>query len=179
MHMMFAMKAKGQWNDARGTNLLDGAAHFYDTYETADGKYVSIGALEPEFYRRLVQLTGVDAKEFSTHLDSKHWPALRDKLTAVMKQKTREEWCAIMEGTDVCFAPVLSMSEAPQHPHNQARGSFVDVGGVTQAAPAPRFSRTRPNVPQSASPAGRDTPAVLRAVGYSESQIQSCANAAH
>jgi alpha-methylacyl-CoA racemase len=173
MHMMYALKAQGQWNDARGANLLDGAAHFYDTYETADGKYVSIGALEPEFYRLLVQLTGVDAKEFSTHLDPKHWPALRDKLAAVIKQKTREEWCAVMEGTDVCFAPVLSMSEAPQHPHNQARGSFVDVAGVTQAAPAPRFSRTHPHVPKGASPAGSDTPAVLRSVGYSESQIQS------
>jgi len=173
MHMMYAMKAKGQWDDARGTNLLDGAAHFYDTYETADGKYISIGALEPEFYRLLVELTGVDVKEFSTHLDPKHWPALRDKLAAVIKQKTREEWREIMEGTDACFAPVLSMGEAPQHPHNQARGSFIDVAGVTQAAPAPRFSRSKPQVPKSASPAGSDAPAVLRSVGYTESQIQS------
>jgi alpha-methylacyl-CoA racemase len=173
MHMMYAMKAKGQWDDARGTNLLDGAAHFYDTYETADGKYISIGALEPEFYRLLVQLTGVDAKEFSTHMDPKHWPALRHKLTAVIKQKTREEWRAIMEGTDACFAPVLSMSEAPQHPHNQARGSFIDVAGVTQPAPAPRFSRTQPPVPKGAALAGSDTAAVLRSIGYSESQTQA------
>jgi alpha-methylacyl-CoA racemase len=173
MHMMYAMMAQGQWIDARGTNLLDGAAHFYDTYETADGKYISIGALEPEFYRLLVQLTEVDAKEFSTHMDRAHWPALRAKLAAVIKQKTREQWCAIMEGTDVCFAPVLSMSEAPHHPHNQARGTFIEVAGVQQPAPAPRFSRTSPPVPKAASPVGSDTEAVLRSAGFSESQIQS------
>jgi alpha-methylacyl-CoA racemase len=173
MHMMYAMLAQGQWGDARGTNLLDGAAHFYDTYETADGKYVSIGALEPEFYRLLVQLTEVDAKEFSTHMDREHWPVLRAKLAAVIKQKTREQWCAIMEGTDACFAPVLSMSEAPHHPHNRARGTFIEVGGVQQPAPAPRFSRTNPQVPQGASPAGSDTCAVLRSAGFGEAQIQS------
>jgi alpha-methylacyl-CoA racemase len=173
MHMMYAMQAQGQWDDVRGTNLLDGAAHFYDTYETLDGKYISIGALEPEFYRLLVQLTGVDATEFSTHMDRKHWPALRVKLAAVIKQKTRAEWSVIMEGTDVCFAPVLSMSEAPQHPHNQARGTFVDVAGVKQPAPAPRFSRSIPPLPKGASPAGSDTHAVLRSAGYSESQLQS------
>ncbi len=173
MHMMYAMKAQGQWDDVRGANLLDGAAHFYDTYETLDGKYISIGALEPEFYRLLVQLTGVDAKEFSTHMERKHWPALRRQLAAVIKQKTREAWRAIMEGTDACFAPVLSMSEAPQHPHNQARGTFIDVAGVSQPAPAPRFSRTSPQVPKRASPAGSDTQAVLRSAGFSDSQIQS------
>ncbi|MDP9010074.1 MAG: CoA transferase [Pseudomonadota bacterium] len=173
MHMMYAMRAQGQWMDARGTNLLDGAAHFYDTYETADGKYISIGALEPEFYRLLVQLTEVDADAFSTHMDRTHWPALRDKLAAVIKLKTREQWCAIMEGTDACVAPVLSMSEAPHHPHNQARGAFIDIAGVTQPAPAPRFSRTPPSLPKGASAAGSDTRTVLRSAGFSESQIQT------
>ena len=168
-----APQARGQWDDVRGSNLLDGAAHFYDTYETLDGKYISVGALEPEFYRQLVQLTGVDAAEFSTHTDRRHWPALREKLAAIIRQKTRDAWCAIMEGTDACFAPVLSMSEAPQHPHNQARGTFVDVAGVQQPAPAPRFSRSSPPVPKEASPVGSDTQAVLRSAGYSESQIQS------
>jgi alpha-methylacyl-CoA racemase len=106
-------------------------------------------------------------------MDRKHWPALRDKLAAMIKQKTRAEWCAIMEGTDACFAPVLSMTEAPQHPHNQSRGTFIEVAGVNQPAPAPRFGRTSLQVPTSASPAGSDTPAVLRTIGYSESQIQS------
>ena len=173
MHMMHAMKAQGQWTDARGSNLLDGAAHFYDTYETADGKYISVGALEPEFYRQLVKLTAVDAQEFSTHLDSAHWPALRERLAAVIKQKTREEWCTIMEGTDACVAPVLSMSEAPLHPHNRARGTFIDVAGISQPAPVPRFSRTQPEIPAAPSAAGSDTRTVLRAAGFSESQIQS------
>jgi alpha-methylacyl-CoA racemase len=172
MHMMYALRAQGQWTDERGTNLLDGAAHFYDTYETADGKYISIGALEAEFYRLLVELTGVDAKEFASHMDPEHWPGLREKLATVIRQKTREQWCAIMEGTDVCFAPVLSMSEASHHPHNRARGSFIDVAGVTQPAPTPRFSRTSPIAPTPASPAGSDTAAVLRAAGYTESQIE-------
>jgi alpha-methylacyl-CoA racemase len=173
MHMMYAMKAQGQWEDARGANLLDGAAHFYDTYETLDGKYISIGALEPEFYRLMVQLTGVDAAEFSTHTDRKHWPALRRKLAAKIKQKTRDEWCAVMEGTDACFAPVLSMSEAPQHPHNRARGSFVDVAGVEQPAPVPRFSRSTLLLPKDPTPEGSDTEAVLRSAGYGEAQIQT------
>jgi alpha-methylacyl-CoA racemase len=173
MHMMYAMKAQGQWSDSRGTNLLDGGAHFYDTYETADGKYVSIGALEPEFYRLLVTMTGVDAQEFSTHMKPQHWPALREKLAAVIKQKTREEWGELMEGTDACFAPVLSMAEAPQHPHNRERGSFIEVAGVSQPAPTPRFNRTTPQAPRAPTPAGSDTDAVLRAAGYSESQIHS------
>jgi alpha-methylacyl-CoA racemase len=172
MHMMYAMKAQGHWEDTRGANLLDGAAHFYDTYETQDGKYISIGALEPEFYRLLVERTGVDAKAFATHMDRQHWPALRQKLAAVIKQKTRGEWCAILEGTDACVAPVLSMEEAPQHPHNRARGSFVEVAGVVQPAPAPRFSRSNPPAPRAASPAGGDTLFVLRAAGYDESQLQ-------
>ena len=173
MHMMHAMSAQGQWTDARGSNLLDGAAHFYDTYETADGKYISIGALEPEFYRLLVQLTGVDAEEFSAPTDRAQWPVLRDKLAAVIKQKTRDAWCTVLGGTDACVAPVLSMSEAPHHPHNQARGTFIEVAGVSQAAPVPRFSRSCPSVPQAPSPAGSDTRDVLRSAGFSESQIQS------
>ena len=173
MHMMHAMSAQGQWSDARGSNLLDGAAHFYDTYETADGKYISIGALEPQFYRLLVQLTGVDAEEFSNATDRAKWPALRDKLAAVIKQKTRDAWCTVLGGTDACVAPVLSMSEAPHHPHNQARGTFIEVAGVSQAAPVPRFSRSCPSVPQAPAPAGSDTRDVLRSAGFSESQIQS------
>jgi alpha-methylacyl-CoA racemase len=173
MHMMYALKAQGLWQDARGVNMLDGAAHFYDTYETADGKYISVGSLEPEFYRLLVQLTGVNAAEFSSHAEPEHWPVLRQKLAAVIKQKTREQWCAVMEGTDVCFAPVLSMEEAPKHAHNQARGSFIEVAGVSQAAPAPRFSRSSPSTPKSATASGSDTEAVMRSAGYEEWQIRA------
>jgi alpha-methylacyl-CoA racemase len=173
MHMMYGMQAQGQWRDERGTNLLDGAAPFYDTYETLDGRYVSIGALEPEFFSVLVKLTGLDAAETPSHFDSSDWPALREKLAALFKRRTRDAWCAILEGSDACFAPVLSMQEAPHHPHNHARGSFVEAGGVMQPAPAPRFSRTPPSAPKAASPAGSDSEAVLRAAGYSASDIQS------
>jgi alpha-methylacyl-CoA racemase len=172
MHMMYAMQAQGRWQDARGSNLLDGGAHFYDTYETADGQFISIGSLEPEFYRLMVELSGVDAKEFSSYMDPKHWPALKERLAAVFKQKSRDEWCEIMEGTDVCFAPVLSMGEAPQHMHNQARATFIEVAGVTQPAPAPRFSRSRPQDPRPAGPAGGDSDTVLRGLGYGDAQIR-------
>jgi alpha-methylacyl-CoA racemase len=172
MHMMYAMKAQGAWQDTRGANMLDGAAHFYDTYETADGKYISVGSLEPEFYRQLVELTGVNAAEFASHTEPKHWPALRIKLAAAVKLKTRQEWCAIMEGSDVCFAPVLSMEEAPTHPHNRERGSFIEVAGVSQPAPAPRFSRSSTSSPTPAVAAGSDTATVMRSLGYDEKQIQ-------
>jgi len=172
MHMMYSFHARGLWRDERGANLLDGAAHFYDTYETKDGRYVSIGSIEPQFYRLLIEKSGVDAAEFAPQMDVTQWPALKQKLAAAIRTKTRDEWCAIMEGTDVCFAPVLSLSEAPQHPHNRARGSFVEVAGVAQAAPVPRFSRSNPVVPQAPRPAGADTVAVLREAGYSESQIR-------
>lgn len=172
MHMMYAMKAQGQWEDARGTNVLDGAAHFYDTYETADGKYVSVGSIEPQFYRLLLELTGVDAQEFSPQLDRARWPTFKQSLADVFKTKSQDEWCRIMEGTDVCFAPVLSMTDAPRHPHNQARGSFVEIAGVTQPAPAPRFSRSTGGTPSAPRPAGSDTSAVLASIGFSASRIQ-------
>jgi alpha-methylacyl-CoA racemase len=173
MHMMHSMRAQGFWKDERGVNLLDGAAHFYDTYETADGKYISVGAIEPQFYRLLIELTGVDAKEFAPQLDPASWPALKQRLADVIRGKTRDEWCAIMEGTDACVAPVLSMTEAPQHPHNRTRGSFVEIAGVSQAAPAPRFSRTAAEVPQPPRAAGSDTVEVLRDAGYSDSAIEA------
>jgi alpha-methylacyl-CoA racemase len=172
MHMMYAMKAQGAWRDERGVNMLDGGAHFYDTYETADGKYVSIGSIEPQFYRLLVELAGLDTREFAPQNDASQWPRLKERLAAAIRQKTRDEWCAIMEGSDVCFAPVLSMDEAPQHPHNVARGSFIEVDGVVQAAPAPRFSRTAPARPAAAQPAGSDTVSVLHAAGYGDERIQ-------
>ena len=173
LHMQHAMLAQGQWRDERGANVLDGAAHFYDTYETADGKYVSIGAIEPPFYRLLVERAGLDPHEFAPQMDARQWPALKQRLAEVMRQNTRDEWCAILEGTDACFAPVLSMREAPQHPHNRARGSFIELAGVMQAAPAPRFSRSDPGTPRAPRPVGSDTEAVLKAAGYSDAEIQS------
>jgi alpha-methylacyl-CoA racemase len=173
MHMMHSFLAQGAWRDERGVNLLDGAPHFYDTYETKDGKYVSIGAIEPQFYRLLIELAGVDPQEFAPQMDPARWPELKQRLAKVIRGRTREEWCRVMEGTDVCFAPVLSMKEAPLHPHNRARGSFIEVAGVMQAAPAPRFSRTEAATPRAAQPAGSDTEAVLRDAGYDDAQIRA------
>lgn len=171
MHMMYSFKAMGAWEDKRGVNMLDTGAHYYDTYETSDGKYVSIGSIEPQFYALLIELAGLDKEEFAPQNDRAQWPALKEKLAAVMKSKTRDEWCAIMEGTDVCFAPILSMTEAPDHPHNKARNSFLEIDGVVQPAPAPKFSRTEPSVRSSASAAGSDTDEVLAGIGYSAAEI--------
>lgn len=171
MHMMYSFKAMGVWEDERESNMLDGAAHYYDTYETSDGKYVSIGSIEPQFYALLIELAGLDKETFAPQNDRSQWPVLKDKLAAVIKTKTRDEWCDIMEGTDVCFAPVLSMSEAPNHPQNRARESFIEVGGVVQHAPAPKFSRTAPAKPQVPSAAGSDTDAILKSAGYSDSEL--------
>ncbi len=172
MHMMYSFKAMGAWEDERGVNMLDSGAHYYDTYETSDGKYVSIGSIEPQFYALLIELAGLDKEEFAPQNDRSQWPALSEKLAAVIKGKTRDEWCAIMEGTDVCFAPILSMTEAPNHPHNKARKSFLEIDGVVQPAPAPKFSRTEPTVKGSAKPAGSDTDDVLAGLGYGAEEIR-------
>jgi alpha-methylacyl-CoA racemase len=142
MAMFYGMKAAGVWRDDRRANLLDGGAHFYDTYRCSDGGWISIGSIEPQFYALLLEKTGVTDPDFKSQMDRAGWPALREKLAAVIATKTRDQWCEIMEATDVCFAPVLDMNEAPRHPHNQARETFVEVAGVTQPAPAPRFSAT-------------------------------------
>jgi alpha-methylacyl-CoA racemase len=143
MAMFYGMKASGAWSGERDSNMLDGGAHFYDAYETKDGKFVSLGSIEPQFYALLMEKTGLkDDPAFQAQMDRKQWPALSDKLAAVLKTKTRDEWSALMEGTDVCFAPVLCLEEAPNHPHNKARETFVTVGGVVQPNVAPRFSRT-------------------------------------
>lgn len=143
MSMIWGFRATAGWQDERGVNLLDTGSHFYDTYQTADGKFIAIGSIEPQFYAELLRLTGLAADQsFAPQMDPAVWPDLKEKLAAVFLSRTRDEWCAIMEHTDICFAPVLSMSEAPDHPHNRERGLFLDLDGVVQPAPAPRFSRT-------------------------------------
>jgi alpha-methylacyl-CoA racemase len=149
MSMIWGFRANGIWQDERGVNMLDTGAHFYDTYETADGKFISIGSIEPQFYAELRRLAGLtEDKDFDAQMVMSGWPALKDKLTLLFKAKTRDQWCDLMEMTDVCFAPVLSMAEAPAHPHNAARGTFIDVDGVMQPAPAPRYSATPNAVPR-------------------------------
>lgn len=156
MSMFYALTAMGVWKDERGRNMLDGGAHFYDVYETRDGKYVSIGSIEPQFYKELLARTGIDDPAFAAQMDRAQWPALKEKLAAVIRTKTRDEWDAIMLGSEVCYAPVLSLAEAPLHPHNAARGTFVEVDGVVQPAPAPRFSRTPPSPPRPPEAADSD-----------------------
>ncbi len=171
MSMFFTMRSYGGFQEQRGSNILDGGAHFYDTYETSDGKYISIGAIEPQFYNLLLEKIGVDRDHFSAQMDATKWPQYKESLTSVFKCKTRDEWCEILEGTDVCFAPVLSIWEAPNHPHNQARDTFVDIDGMVQPAPAPRFSRTVAEISSGPRPAGEDTSAVLAEWGFDQTAI--------
>jgi alpha-methylacyl-CoA racemase len=162
MTFIHGLRAMGIWADERGTNLLDTGAHFYDVYETKDGKFVSIGSIEPQFYAELLRLTGLDQDpDLPWQNDKTAWPAMKDRITEIFKAKTRDEWCEVMEGTDVCFAPVLSMGEAPEHPHNVERGTFVELDGIVQPAPAPRFSRTPGAVARPPSHAGQHTDEVL------------------
>ncbi len=175
MSMFWAMRTIGMFDEnAPGTNLLDTGAHFYDVFECADGKYVSLGSIEPQFYAELMRLTGLagDA-EFEKQMDKTQWPHLKDRLREVMLAKTRDEWCALMEHTDVCFAPVLTMSEAAQHPHNVARGTFVEVAGATQPAPAPRFSRTAAEIDSPPAHAGQHSRQILADWGFDSDRIES------
>lgn len=146
MSMMYGAKSAGKWNNERGTNRLDGGAPFYSVYECADGKYISIGSLEPQFYALLLEKCGIDDHSFQDRLNVFKWPELKGKFAAIFKSKSRSEWCNLMEGTDVCFAPVLDMDEAPHHPHNQARKTFIEIDSVIHPAPVPRFSRTAPEI---------------------------------
>jgi alpha-methylacyl-CoA racemase len=173
MSMFWAFKNIGMFDEsARGTNLLDTGAHFYDVFECADGEWVSIGSIEPQFYALLLEKTGASA-EFAAQMDRSKWPQLKEKLAAVFRTKTRAQWNEIMEGTDVCYAPVLRMSEAAQHPHNVARNTFVEVAGITQPAPAPRYSRTITNVPTPPAHAGEHTRAVLADWGFDADRIDA------
>ncbi len=170
--LLYGLQQQGMWIDKRQSNFLDGGAHWYDCYECADGHYVSVGALEPVFYRELLEKCGLaDDADFEPQFDPGKWPAQKQKMAALFRSRTRDEWCELLEGSDACFAPVLNLSEAPAHPHNIARGNFVDVGDVTQPAPAPRFSAT-PGKSGSRPPAtGEHTMAVLKAAGFSATEI--------
>jgi alpha-methylacyl-CoA racemase len=173
MTFFWAMKHAGTFNEgSRGSNLLDTGAHFYDVFECADGKYVSIGSIEPQFYAELLRITGLsDDAEFARQFDSTMWPQLKTRLRKVFIGQTQAEWCALMEHTDVCFAPVLTMSEAAVHPHNQQRQTFVEHGGLVQPSPAPRFSRTTAALSHAPARPGAHTQEVLTNAGYSSGDI--------
>ena len=174
MAMFHSMRAMGVWNDERGTNLLDTGSHFYDVYECSDGLYISIGSIEPQFYSELMRLTGLtEDEEFQRQMEREAWPNLKERITEVFKSKSRDEWCTIMEGTDVCFAPVLTIEEAPKHPHNVQRDVFTEIEGVTQPNPSPRFSRTTPSIQGPPAHAGKDTNLILKSLGFDASGIQN------
>ena len=177
MAMIYGHRASGLWADERGINLLDSGAHFYDTYETADGKYISVGSIETQFYELLLKHAEIDDPDFRSQLDQQKWPELKERLTEVFKTKTRDAWCEVMEGTDICFAPVLSLDEAPNHPHNKARKTFIQIEGVVQPAPAPRFSRTQPEIQGPPPMPSGNTEEVLTDFGFSRNDIESLKDA--
>jgi alpha-methylacyl-CoA racemase len=175
--MMYGLRGFGMWRDQRGSNMLDGGAPFYDTYACADGKFISVGAIEPQFYEQLLALAGAGDPAFKEQWSQRDWPGLKQRFAALFRTRTRDDWCALLEGTDACFAPVLDMAEAPRHPHNRARGTFTEVDGVTQPRPAPRFSRTAPGEVTPPSTPGQDSSAILEAWGFTTASIESLKSA--
>ena len=167
----FGLMAMNMWTTDRFSNRLDGGAFYYGSYECSDGKYISIGSLEPQFYALLLEKAEITDPEFQEQLDEAAWPAKREKLNQLFKTRTRQRWCDIMEGTDVCFAPVLDLKEAPTHPHNIDRKTFVELEGVVQPAPAPRFSRTQGEIQGPAAMAGEHTREVLSAWNFTDQEI--------
>jgi alpha-methylacyl-CoA racemase len=176
--MFYGMRARGMFQDATGANFLAGAAPYYDTYKTKDHKYVAIGALEPQFFAQLLDKLGLDWQRYArvgfpvVDPATREWTELRSAIASAVASRTRDEWCRIMEGTDACFAPVLTVEEAARHPHNVARGTYVKINGVEQNAPVPRFSRTPAETPAAPRRAGEDTDAVLTEAGFSRAQIE-------
>jgi alpha-methylacyl-CoA racemase len=171
MNAVFGLMHAGVWQE-RGSNLLDTGSHFYNTYETKDGKYVSVGSIEPQFYALLLEKSGLGERaDLPRQMERAAWPELQDVLADIFRARTRDEWDEIMLGTDICYAPVLDFAEAQAHPHNSQRQTFVTVDGVPQAAPAPRFDRTVPEVPAAAVAPGSHTVEILIAAGFSGEEI--------
>jgi alpha-methylacyl-CoA racemase len=171
MGMFHSLAALGVWKEERGTNLLDTGAHFYDTFETSDGKYISIGSIEPQFYAELIEKLGLADEDLPKQMDQSSWEELKVRFEGLFRAKTRDEWCEIMEGSDVCFAPVLAMSEAADHPHLKARKTFVESQGMLQPAPSPRFSRTVPELGRPPAHAGQHSGEVLESFGFGAEEI--------
>jgi alpha-methylacyl-CoA racemase len=176
--IFYGLSASGAWNQPRGENLLDGGAPFYATYETADARFVAIGALEPKFFAELAKRIGLDERFVQRQHDRKLWPDMRDAIAAIVMAKTRDQWCALLEGTDACFAPVLSFAEAPAHAHAASRHAFITLDGVVQPAPAPRFDRSAPDPPKPAPEVGQHTVEVLSEAGFTRAEIDALTVAA-
>ena len=170
--LVHGMRAAGEWTDERGSNRLDSGTPWYDVYETLDGKWISVGANELRFYKLLLEQLGLDEAALPDRDDRSGWPFLRSRFSEAFRQRTRDEWCHLLEGTDVCFAPVLNLSEAPHHPHLKERGTFVEVDKILQPAPAPRFSRTQPEIKRGAAAPGEHTTEALRDWGFEAAEIE-------
>jgi alpha-methylacyl-CoA racemase len=172
MAMIYSMFAQKRWRDERGANFVDSAAPYYDSYETADGKYIAVGAVEPQFFRAFLKLIGfADDPMFAEQNDAREWPAQKEKIAARIKTKSRNEWSAIFDGQDACVAPVLSLAEAPNHPHNQARGAFVEINGAQHPSPAPRYSRSRTAMPSPLDASRAAADSILAAAGFAAEEI--------
>jgi alpha-methylacyl-CoA racemase len=171
LSMCHSFIARGQWKQKRSSNLLDGGAPFYSVYETADGRYMAVGALEPQFFAELLARLGLDPQGLPGQADVERWPELRAELAAVFRSRTQEQWTQLLGGTDACVAPVLSMTEAPAHPHNRARGTFIEVDATMQAAPAPRFSRTPGSITRPPALPGEHTREALVEWGLPASEV--------
>ena len=171
MTYVYGLRAAGQWTDGRAENTLDGGAPNYRAYETKDGKYIAVGPVEPKFWARLLQLIGAEKEGLHQLGDRTEWPRMCERLAEIFRSRTREEWRQLLEGSDVCFAPVLDMGEAPDHPHNRERQTFVEVEGVPQPAPAPRFSRTPSRIQRSPAKPGEHTRDALKDWGFSETEL--------
>jgi alpha-methylacyl-CoA racemase len=170
MTFFHALRNGGMWSDERGANMLDSGSHFYDAYECADGKYISLGSIEPQFYAEMCEKLGIPADELPQH-DRSRWPELKERVASAVRTKTRAEWCEIMDGSDVCYSPVLALGEVAQHPHNVHRQTFTDVAGVVQPSPAPRFSRTPGAISRPPSHPGQHTDEVLAEWGFARDEI--------
>ena len=172
MTIFYQLKAAGMWDGDRGHNILDGGAHFYDTYGAADGKYLAVGPIEPQFYAEFIRLLALDQTELPAQLDASTWEDMHERIGAVLRTRPRDEWAKIFDGSDACVTPILDLDEAPLHPHNVERGAFVEVDGVMEPAPAPRFSRTQPRVPKGPADRGEHTDAVLADAGFARDEIE-------
>lgn len=172
MTLFYGMKHAGRWRERRGTNAIDGGSHFYNVYETRDGRHISLGAIEPKFYAELLDKLGLDHSDLPAQHDRTAWPEMKARFAAVFRTRTRDEWCELLEGSDTCFAPVLNLSESLEHPHNRARHTFVSPGGVPQPAPAPRFSRTPCELTRPPAASGGDSRTALLDWGFDADRVR-------
>jgi alpha-methylacyl-CoA racemase len=173
MSLFYSLKASGRWHCTRGDNILDGGAPWYDTYETRDGLYVAVGAIESKFFQELARRIGLGEEDVARQHDRAHWPALRAKMTEIFKSRTRDEWCSVLEGTDSCVTPVLTMEEAPNHPHMMAREAFDRQSQHPRPAAAPRFRDAGTPDARAAHDLGSDAGALLSRCGLAPEEIRS------